>query len=114
MITESQTNTTKDDLALMHEPTHCRNLSNTSYDTNMVNLRNIRSHNKRGPTDRNRANKINSNRFSCGDFSRVLNRTDQVIGPQTALMFEQGNNKFSLFVKIAVEHKDFSVYFWQC
>ena len=89
-LPESQTNSTKDDLALMHAPTHSRNPSNTSYDTNMPNLRNDKTHNRRGPVDQKRANKINSNRFSCGDFSLVLNRQEQLGRQENMLLPGQG------------------------
>ena len=74
----------------MHAPTHSRNPSNTSYDTNMANLRNDKTHNRRGPADRKRANKINSNRFSCGDFALVLNRQEQLGRQENMLLPGQG------------------------
>ena len=70
----------------MHAPTHRRNPSNTSYDTNMANLRNGKTHNRRGPADNNRANKINSNRFSCGDFSLVFNRQEHLARQESMLL----------------------------
>ena len=91
MIAEAHINTTKDDLALMHEPLHYRNPSSTSYDTNISNVRGFRPQNKNGIADRIRANKTNPNRYSCGDFSLVLNRPNQLTGLENILNLDQGN-----------------------
>ena len=84
---QPKTISTKDDLALVHEPTHRRNHSNTSCDNH--NLANLRAHGgRRGPTGKNRANKINTNRFSCGDFSFAFNHQEQFV--ENPPPFQQG------------------------
>ena len=91
MIAEAHINTTKDDLALTHETFHCRNASSTSYDNNISRARGLRPQTKNGVADRVRANKTNPNRYSCGDFSLVLNRSNQLTGLENILNLGQGN-----------------------
>ena len=92
MITDAQINTTKDDLALMHEPPlHNRNSSSSSYDNNITNARVLRQQNKNGKADKIRANKTNTNRYSCGDFSLLLNRSNQLFDQENSLKLRKGN-----------------------
>ena len=101
----------------MHAPTHRRNPSNTSYDTNMANLRNGKTHNRRGTADNNRVNKINSNRFSCGDFSLVFNRQEQLARQENMLLSGQGkvlNIKMLILIFLIINLKAPNKIFSNC
>ena len=76
----------------MHKPSHFRNQSSPSYDTNIANYRDVRSHNKCGNANKIRTNRINSNRYSCGDFSLILNQNKQYIDIENRPTFGQGND----------------------
>ena len=74
----------------MHDTTHYRNSSNTSYDTNISKARCLKSQNNGGKTDRLRSSQINANRYSCGDFSVILNQSNKLTSLENGLRFEQG------------------------